>query len=459
MASGSVSLRLLHAFLIGVCLSFLPHSGTAQTWFERLVMPGDLIEGHAKLETECDNCHESFSQGAQSPLCLDCHKKIRRDVSTGEGFHGRSHSVSQQECRDCHTDHIGRDADIVLLDAETFDHAATDFALNGHHKTLACADCHKPDIKKRDTVGTCFDCHEHDEPHKTRLGRECENCHRATGWADISSFDHSKTDFPLKGTHETVACKACHIGEVYSDLPKTCVGCHRIQDVHNTTFSEKCETCHSPSKWAEIRFDHDTSTDFTLTGKHKTATCYDCHDNKTAAADQVATCIGCHKEDDPHKGGLGTKCETCHKTSGWLDEVAFDHEITRFPLIGLHFLVPCEECHLDATFHNTKLDCASCHTGDDIHKGGLGNTCETCHNPNGWEFWTFDHNTQTRFRLTGAHAGLVCKGCHTNQRAGPEKTPTACVSCHAAEDVHRGQFGRRCSQCHSTQSFKGARLR
>ena len=35
----------------------------AQSIFEKLVMPGELVQGHAKLEKECANCHESVHEG------------------------------------------------------------------------------------------------------------------------------------------------------------------------------------------------------------------------------------------------------------------------------------------------------------------------------------------------------------------------------------------------------------
>ena len=50
--------------------------------------------------------------------------------------------------------------------------------------------------------------------------------------------------------------------------------------------------------------------------------------------------------DDVHKGQVGKKCERCHNQSGWTKEVFFDHDLARFPLIGIHAITPCEECHL-----------------------------------------------------------------------------------------------------------------
>ena len=47
---------------------------------QSLVMPGQLIEGHAKYEDECGSCHKSFSKQSQNRLCRDCHEKIDADI-------------------------------------------------------------------------------------------------------------------------------------------------------------------------------------------------------------------------------------------------------------------------------------------------------------------------------------------------------------------------------------------
>ena len=437
----------------------MPNVTGAQTLFEELVMPGDLIEGHAKLESECATCHLSFSEEGESQLCADCHTEVGQDILMRRGFHGRRPEARDQECRSCHTDHVGREADIIQLDRETFIHADTDFPLNGAHAILPCATCHADGEKFREAPSECVDCHEEDEPHEERLGQNCAACHTETDWSEVREFDHSETRFALDGTHKEVACAACHAGEIYTELPMACIGCHRIQDVHEGSLGEKCETCHSLTKWTDVRFDHDRDTKFPLTFAHETVQCKDCHTTNAYEESPGTDCAACHLNDDPHQGQLGEACETCHNPAGWQESVAFDHDITRFPLLGLHTLVPCEECHVDSEFRTADLACASCHLEDDVHKGSLTQECETCHNPNGWEFWIFDHDTQTDFTLTGAHEGLACSICHTPDRSDSSDISQTCASCHAKDDVHRGQFGQNCSLCHDTNIFKGAKLR
>ena len=425
----------------------------SQNMLERLVMPGPLIEGHAKLENECFGCHAAFSRQSQTGKCLECHKEIAADRLADRGFHGRQLDAAKQECRVCHTDHKGRGADIVQLDRETFDHAVTNFGLQGAHKTTGCNDCHAEAAKFRKAPSLCFDCHKASDPHKRQLGEKCDQCHGEDTWLHVKAFDHDATKFPLKGAHRSVDCAACHAGERYSNVATGCVECHRLQDVHLGRYGPKCQDCHDQAKWATARFDHDR-TRFPLRGGHAGIKCDFCHAGDLFR-DKVATsCVSCHKKDDAHKGSLGARCERCHGDSNWRKTVAFDHDLTRFPLIGRHAVVPCEECHrTTASFKDTRSACASCHK-DAFHEGRLGPNCALCHNPNGWARWRFDHNSQTKYPLTGAHQGLDCHACHTIKNVTKVVLQTGCYGCHMLDDVHQGSFGRACERCHTTGSFR-----
>lgn len=495
-------------------------------FFERLVMPGELIEGHAKLQTDCKNCHEPFSKLKQSELCAGCHKKVQADIKGATGFHGRRPDVRQVECKHCHTDHKGKKADVVRLDADTFDHNVTDFPLKGAHQKTKCAGCHTAPKKHRDAPSTCFDCHRKDDRHKGALGQKCAGCHNEQSWR-TSSYDHSKTRFPLVGVHVKVACAACHANERYKETPMACADCHRLNDAHRGGYGKKCETCHSPAGWKRIGFDHDKQTKYPLTGRHRQATCDSCHkgqiytlklktdclschqrdDNhrgrngpkceschSTAAWKEVrfdhnrdtkfplrgkhatvkcdschrgdvrtekpqSACVACHKADDRHKGQLGTRCDNCHNETGWRAKVQFNHDLTRFPLIGLHATAPCEACHATTAYKDTSMVCATCHRDDDVHKARLGPNCGQCHNPNGWALWRFDHNRQTRFPIDGAHVKVHCDSCHTRPVADRVSVSSACVDCHQKDDIHRGGFGPNCERCHVTESFRKIRQR
>ncbi len=102
--------------------------------------------------------------------------------------------------------------------------------------------------------------------------------------------------------------------------------------------------------------------------------------------------------------------------------------------------------------------CVSCHKKDDQHAGKLGPNCASCHSPVDWARWRFDHSTQTDFPLTGRHQNVTCEGCHKTATDNPAISDR-CVSCHAADDKHRGSFGTSCERCHNTTTFRDAEVR
>lgn len=444
------------AALAVVAIALAAVGARAQTVLEKLVMPGPLVGKHAKYETECGKCHEAFTRRAQTGLCLDCHKDIATDRREHVRLHGREQGALSQDCRQCHTDHKGRETDIVQLDKETFNHDFTNYRLVDAHRNVSCAGCHVAKVKFRDTPSTCFECHKAIDPHHGRLGERCESCHVVTKWRDTKTFDHAKTRFPLVGAHKSVACTTCHSGQQYKDLPTSCVSCHRLQDVHAGRFGEKCETCHDQDKWKTTHFNHD-KTRFPLRNAHAKVKCESCHTGDLYHDKLATSCVSCHRKQDPHQGKLGERCEKCHNDTGWRKNLAFDHELTRFPLIGLHKPVPCEECHRSPTYKNTPTACESCHK--DYHQGRLGTRCASCHNPNGWSLWRFDHAQQTRFPLIGQHQKITCESCHRAKSPPDLKLPMDCYSCHRGSDVHNGTFGQSCERCHVATGWRNVQIR
>ena len=59
-----------------------------QAQANKLLMPGEVIKGHAKEEENCEKCHKKFDKAAQSTLCADCHKEVGKDLTEKKGFHG-----------------------------------------------------------------------------------------------------------------------------------------------------------------------------------------------------------------------------------------------------------------------------------------------------------------------------------------------------------------------------------
>jgi hypothetical protein len=447
--------------LFFVAVIFGNTGAVAQNAIEKLLMPGELSKAHAKFEQTCNSCHRALSKEAQTQLCLDCHKPIAADIAAAKGLHGKRPEVAKAECRSCHTEHKGRDADVVGMDRETFNHAATNFPLVGRHVAASCTGCHEVGKKYRVAPSACVDCHKQASPHKGETGEQCQTCHTETDWKKIKSYDHGKTKFPLTGAHQQTGCQSCHAGERYKNLSTQCVDCHQQQDKHQGARGPKCDSCHTTQSWAlsGAQFDHDTATKFLIRGKHMGKACESCHkaDPKTVKISMV--CGSCHAKDDVHKGTLGPQCQSCHSESGFAVGVVFDHAKTRFPLIGNHAKAGCSDCHQSKTYRDVPTTCVGCHAKSDKHEGRLGTNCATCHQPTGWKGARFDHGRQTKFALTGRHAKATCYSCHTQKHVQKPALSTDCYSCHKRNDRHRGAFGKNCAKCHNTTTFGIAYVR
>jgi len=419
---------------------------TAQT-IESLVMPGDVVLGHADIETECSSCHLAFERAQQRALCLDCHELVAIDVELHLGYHGRSQEARTDECATCHTDHEGRSADILGLNEDEFDHTLTDFELLGHHTDAVCADCHVPEEKHRDASGECSVCHLEDKPHEQDPAELCSDCHNESDWIDVH-FDHDSTDYPLIGKHAETACTDCHEIEIFQDGPDTCFGCHEEDDNHDGRSGNECEKCHNPESWTDTSFDHARDTDFALDGRHAELTCDDCHTEDPFNDVMETTCVSCHLEDDEHEGHNGTDCAACHSNDAWTDS-QFDHaRDTDFTLNGAHAEAACVDCHVEPVFETAPATaCSSCHLEDDSHEGTQGEQCEDCHNEVKWEEAPFFDHDLTVFPLLGEHGNIECEDCHET----PVFVDAAdnCVGCHLEDDDHNGVFADNCDSCHN----------
>ena len=353
-------------------------SSAAAGPLERLLMPGEVAKAHVKLESECSKCHDRTNRERQTDLCVDCHKDIGKDLKDKRGFHGHALKPGAA-CTACHTEHKGRAADIVRFDRESFDHSITGFKLDGRHTTVACESCHAVGKKYREVQTHCVDCHQKQDVHKGKLGKDCGSCHNTTSFGK-TEFDHAKTHFPLKGVHARTACADCHRDPSYKNTPLECVACHARDDAHKGSRGPKCGDCHSFEKWKDSSFDHERVGHFPLNGAHAKITCDACHLSGDLKAKVPDKCAGCHGADDRHGGRFGDDCKACHNEQKWKD-AQYDHEAkAHFPLKGKHAKVDCHACHTGPV-SGAKLpkDCVGCHKADDVHRDTTYTCRPSCH--------------------------------------------------------------------------------
>jgi len=449
-----MSVRAVLAFGTAVLVAWLALFATAARaqGLESALSPGELAAPHAKVEGDCQKCHVRFDRNAQDRLCMDCHKDVAQDMRSKARFHGR---LPAQACRACHSEHKGRAFRLVQLDTATFDHAKTEFALRGGHAKPECSACHVPGKGYRLASRECAACHRKDDVHKGSLGARCADCHTENRWKE-ARFDHAKTRFPLTGKHESAKCEGCHKDTNYRETPQACFACHRADDKHKGRFADKCEACHGTLDWKTTHFNHDTDTKYPLVGRHRLAKCETCHAGNVYREKPPTACADCHRNDDKHKGTLGTDCARCHTERSWKEPAKFDHARTSFPLTGKHASVVCKSCHQTTLFKEVATTCVGCHRKDDVHKGTLGESCKDCHSDRDWKRPSFDHQ-KTAFPLRGKHELASCRACHATP-SDYKQAPRDCIGCHQRDDRHEGQEGRACGSCHDERAWRPARF-
>ncbi len=483
-------MRFIRTNNLLIILLFIMSRGMTQ------ISPGDLAAPHAFLEgmSNCTKCH-ILGEKVSNEKCLACHTELKKRIDQNKGYHISS-VIKGKECITCHSDHHGRNFEIVRFVYDKFDHNLTGYTLKGAHAKKVCKDCHKPEFiidqdakKKKNTflglTTECLSCHE--DYHQKTLAADCASCHDFNAFKPASGFDHSKTNFKLLGKHQQVECLKCHKietlnGKKFQEFKgvayENCTSCHK--DVHNNQFGQNCTQCHSEESFHNIRemknFDH-SKTGYNLEGKHKFVICASCHKSKYTDPVKHSLCTDCHS--DYHKRqfakqGISPDCSACHSTTGFTESsyTLEQHNTSNFQLQGAHLATPCFACHLKDkkwTFKNIGIRCADCH--ENIHASFISekyypdSSCVSCHGVNRWSEVKFDHS-KTNFALAGAHQKQTCRSCHfIKENYGTVRQQfkglqTSCITCHS--DKHHGQFEKNgttdCLACHDFNDWKAGKF-
>lgn len=276
---------------------------------------------------------------------------------------------------------------------------------------------------------------------------------------------------PVATSHAKIeeSCELCHTPFAKDTQDGLCLDCHKpvkadadagrgFHGLDPLVKGAACNLCHDDHKGRgfdmvqlnRTLFDH-RKTDFPLGGAHADVPCASCHETSKRFAEAPLTCFGCHKADEPHKGNLGQACQSCHRDTTWFDTIAFDHAKTRFPLKEKHQSVTCASCHLGEVYKGVATTCNDCHAIQDVHEARFGADCQSCHTETAFKPATFNHDTQSRFPLKGAHATATCTSCHGDSVLA--KIETSCFSCHQPQDVHKAQLGPQCGECHNATAW------
>ena len=474
------------------------------------------------MEISCVKCHQQTSpplevtykllngpaktishkwSGLQS-TCISCHKDIHQYGGLVSSRFGKL-----EQCQTCHNERS-------FKDGINFNHTLdTKFKVDGKHKELSCIKCHtNSDISNKNSPrvyhfkniekDNCVICHK--SPHLKSFSeknneKRCSSCHVTTSWKETKKseqFNHNlDTNFVLEGKHTKIQCSSCHkegdnkVFKFSFGDKQFCESCHT--NVHKNQFSEKfanksCLECHNAESFKELKkFDHN-KTNFVLDGKHSDpkVSCVLCHKptnefivykgrnvrpkaNFKFDDDKKGLCETCHINVHVNQFTKNTQnrsCTTCHTTQTFHTIKSFDHNISKFPLIGFHEKVECLKCHVKTnekfiappknpmhkfTFKGLTTDnCKVCH--QDVHKGEFGNNCKECHSED--KKWKATQNFHKDFLLTGIHYSLKCNECHKDQRRLGGMSES-CLMCHQKDDRHHGTLPN-CKECHKQEFWE-----
>ena len=391
------------------------------------ISPGPLARAHHDLEgpSNCDRCH-GLHREPMTQMCLACHREIGWLIDQKRGYHARVVGEQRQKCESCHPDHAGVDFNLIAWPGNSrnaFDHRLAGWPLDGQHADTKCEDCHTLKFrigpaaalsKRTGSAGwvgletACASCHRADDVHRGSLGERCGRCHDSNSWKKAPFFDHDSAAFRLTGRHVDVACDKCHLAPRLGVRPDTK---GRLVPQFKPLAFKLCSDCHA----------------------------------------------------NPHGTRMAGACSDCHTTRGWkvIAQATFNHDATRYPLVGKHRGVTCDACHgpnlnvKDPPF----ATCGGCHRDPHAGQARVANQpadCAACHRVQGFTPSTFTvaQHAATRYPLRGKHLAVACSACHTTvHKVVRLALPSDhCADCHA--DQHGGQLASRpdrgsCEACHT----------
>ncbi len=238
----------------------------------------------------------------------------------------------------------------------------------------------------------------------------CCDVDAAESPANVASFDHHKTRFPLTGAHQRLKCEQCHNRTDFKGAPRRCEDCHKMGGFaraavmpqnHIRVRKDACADCHITMSFSIVpRVEHSQVIGF----------CTNCHNNVVAQ--------GKPKNHLP----TNAMCSVCHlSTTEWLMggniRGLFDHT---------HYQTLCTRCHNNVTA-----------PGKPPRHFPTHNNCEQCHGFTTWKSRTYNHDGVVG-KCASCHNGTSAMGRSARHRP----TGAACENCHiSTRDWYQTQVG------------------
>jgi len=244
-----------------------------------MISPGQLIEGHQDLTTDCFACH-TLGVGSPPSKCIGCHTvaKIGKVTTKGQPVKKKAIAVPfhqellEQDCVACHSDHRGVKIYRVI---KQFSH----------------------ELVIKSARQDCDNCHQNPrDPLHQKLTMNCGQCHTQEQWKP-ATFKHALLTAAVR---------------------KVCEDCHQVpEDTLHQKIVGNCAQCHREDQWSPATFEHDQY--FVLDNDHD-ADCVTCHEDNDY---QKYTCYGCHDHtpenmrEKHYEEGIQDyeNCAECHRSA------------------------------------------------------------------------------------------------------------------------------------------------
>lgn len=211
--------------------------------FDHKMTQFPLIGFHEK--TDCTKCHQATNDKFESKNLM--HKFTYKNLNS-EGCKACHKDVHKGEfgnsCKDCHSE---------TKKWKSTQNFHKDFTLTGVHYSLKCNECHRDQRRLGGMSDNCLMCHQKDDKHHGTLPN-CKECHKQEFW-EVTTFKHSLTSFPLRGSHRVLSCDSCHSNGMYQGKSSDCISCHLKDKTtkapqsgmynHSVAGFESCNSCHN----------------------------------------------------------------------------------------------------------------------------------------------------------------------------------------------------------------------
>ncbi len=190
--------------LLIVSLNLAVLIALAVTLPQLMISPGQPIQAHAEITSDCFACHTPFL-GSRPEKCVQCHQvdEIGLKTTQGEPIGGEKKSVAfhqrliEEDCVACHSDHNGV---MAFRPISRFSHELVAASMREQ-----CEDCHANPV---------------DSLHR-KIEGNCKQCHTIEAWKP-ATFDHA--DYFRFDRHHETDCETCHVASDFGSY--TCYGCH-----------------------------------------------------------------------------------------------------------------------------------------------------------------------------------------------------------------------------------------